>query len=91
MNNQAKQKIEWSSKAFRELRKIDTRYQQAIIQKVEQLVHFPKVNLDIKHLNDSTYRLRHGDYRVFFEWIEGIPKIIKIQSVRRRTNQTYRN
>lgn len=81
--------IEWAQKAKRELSKIDQRYRQPILEKVKQLADFPKVHLDIKHLNGSKYRLRHGDYRILFEVEDGIAKIIKIQTVRRRNNRTY--
>lgn len=92
MNDTVKQKIEWQQKAIRELNQIDTRYKQAIKDKVNKLIDFPQVpeNLDIRHLEDKKYRLRHGDYRVFFEVIEGTPKIIKIQKVRRRKTTTYK-
>ena len=36
------------------------------------------------------YRLRHGNYRIFFEWIKDEqPKIIKIQKIMRRQSKTY--
>lgn len=93
METENQPKIEWVQKAIRELRQIDTRYQQAIRDKVNKLINFPQVseNLDIKHLEGSKYRLRHGDYRVFFEVIDEVPKIIQIQKVKRRTSQTYKN
>ena len=84
-------KIECTQKAIRELSKIDRRYHTVIRNKVNQLATFPQVNLDVKHLDGSTYRLRHGDYRIFFQYIEEVPKIIKIQKISRRTSQTYKN
>ena len=91
METETKQKIEWTQKAIRELSKIDKQYHTAIRNKVNQLATFPQVNLDIKHLEGSTYRLRHGDYRIFFQYIEEVPKIIKIQKISRRTSQAYKN
>lgn len=82
-------KVEWEHKARREIQKIDQRYRQAISKKVKQLANFPDVQLDIKHLDGSEYRLRHGDYRIFFKVINGIPKIIKIQRIKRRNSRTY--
>ncbi len=84
-----RQKIEWTQKAIRELSKIDRRYEQAIRNKIDQLKDFPQVNLDIKHLENANYRLRHGDYRIFFTVIDEVPKIIKIQKISRRTSKTY--
>lgn len=93
METENLQKIEWLQKAIRELSQIDRRYQLAIKTKVEKLVNFPQVpeNLDIKHLEGSKYRLRHGDYRIFFEVIDDVPKIIQIQKVKRRKTTTYKN
>lgn len=93
METENLQKIEWLQKAIRELSQIDRRYQLAIKTKVEKLVNFPQVpeNLDIKHLEGSKYRLRHSDYRIFFEVIDDVPKIIQIQQVKRRKTTTYKN
>lgn len=46
---------------------------------------------DIKKLQgqDNKYRLRVGFYRVIFEWIDGEPKIIEIQFIKKRDEQTY--
>lgn len=82
--------IQWTQKAVRELSKIDARYRDAIRQKVAMLADFPQVYLDIKHLQGNEYRLRHGDYRVLFALIDGVPKIVQIQKIARRSEQTYR-
>lgn len=83
--------IKWLSKATKDLAKIDYRYQQRMLDKVEELANFPNVDLDIKKLQGSSgkYRLRVGSYRVLFEWIDGKPKIIEIKSVKIRDEQTY--
>ena len=80
--------IEWSVNALAQLSKIDKRYIQAIRNKVAQLKDFPQVRLDLKKLQDTEYRLRVGDYRVFFEVVNGTPTIIKIQQIKRRSNRT---
>ncbi|WP_304335434.1 type II toxin-antitoxin system RelE/ParE family toxin [Conchiformibius steedae] len=82
--------VEWTTKATRQLLQIDRRYIAAIREKVAKLTEFPQVHLDIKHLENNQYRLRHGDYRVFFEVIDGTPKIINIQKIQRRNNRTYK-
>lgn len=87
MDNQ----VEWTQAAVRELGKIDRRYQKAIREKVGRLADFPQVALDIKHLDGNQYRLRHGDYRIFFQVVDGRPKIIRIESVKRRTDRTYKH
>lgn len=83
--------IEWTAKAVKQLLSIDQRYVRAIKDKINQLVDFPQVQLDIKHLDNNYYRLRHGHYRIFFDVIDGVPTVIKIQQVQRRQTGTYKN
>lgn len=83
-------KVEWTVRAASQLLKIDRRYIATIREKVSALAGFPNVHLDIKHLGGCEYRLRHGDYRVFFEVVDGVPKIIKIQKIQRRNSRTYK-
>lgn len=83
--------VKWSKKAIKQLLTIDTRYRKLISDKVNKLVTFPTVDLDIKKLHgvNGQYRLRVGDYRVIFEIIDGEPVICTIKEVKRRTSQTY--
>lgn len=84
--------IEWSKKASKQLRNVDRRYQQTISDKIDKLADFPKVTgLDIKFLKGSqnSYRLRTGDFRIIFDWIDGKPKIVRIQKIAKRDERTY--
>ncbi|CAH3931412.1 TPA: type II toxin-antitoxin system RelE/ParE family toxin [Serratia marcescens] len=83
--------IVWSRRAEKQLDSIDVRYRRKIFEKVDQLTGFPTVNLDIKKMKDgdNEYRMRVGDYRVLFEVIDGVPTVIKILMVKRRTTNTY--
>ncbi|MDR0805965.1 MAG: type II toxin-antitoxin system RelE/ParE family toxin [Enterobacteriaceae bacterium] len=83
--------VKWKMKAYKQLLSIDTRYQNAINEKINQLEAFPAVKLDIKKLKgrDNEYRLRVGNYRVIFEILDGEPVICSINSVDRRTSTTY--
>ena len=83
--------VVWSKRALKHLVKIDSRYRKAINEKTQQLVNYPLVTLDIIKLQDrdNQYRLRVGDYRVFFELIDGEPVILMIDDVIRRTSKTY--
>lgn len=83
--------VQWTMKAIKQLRSIDTRYRKAISEKVSQLESFPGVTLDIKKLHglEQQYRLRVGDYRIIFEITDGEPVICAITSVKRRTSTTY--
>ncbi|HDR0635829.1 MULTISPECIES: type II toxin-antitoxin system RelE family toxin [Pasteurella] len=83
--------INWTKKAIKQLLSIDQRYVKPIREKVNALNAFPDVKLDLKKMSgkDNQYRLRVGDYRVLFEVIDGEPRIINIQTVKRRTSTTY--
>lgn len=80
-----------TSKADKQLDKIDSRYKQAIISAIYSLVSFPDVVLDIVKIKGQVgkYRTRVGRYRIIFEWIDGEPKIIEIQEIKKRDEQTY--
>ncbi|OZN24899.1 hypothetical protein CFY87_06090 [Actinobacillus seminis] len=84
-------RIKWQPKALKQLLKIDSRYIPKVQQAINSLAHFPDVLLDIKKLQgqERTYRLRVGNYRVIFEWINSEPKIIEIQAIKKRDEQTY--
>jgi len=81
--------INWSNKAKKQLRKIDQQEQGTIIDAVDELEHFPKTK-NVVALTQHTYgyRMRVGGYRVLFDADTKI-KIIEIQHVKKRDDQTY--
>ena len=83
--------VNWTKDALRQLLKIDSRYQKAIREKVNALSSFPNEALDTKKLKgeEGKWRLRVGKYRVIFEVINGQPKVINIQAIKRRSERTY--
>ncbi|MDR0251072.1 MAG: type II toxin-antitoxin system RelE/ParE family toxin [Burkholderiales bacterium] len=84
--------IEWTKKAFRDLRKIGARTtQNRIYAAVEELTAWPDCSGDIKRLQGSNdYRLRVGQYRVIFQIDQrGTPIIITITTVSIRNESTY--
>lgn len=84
--------IEWSTKAARQIRKIDDkRKRQGLFAEVQQLAHWPNCPGDIKRLQGrDDYRLRVGDYRVIFEIDQsGKPIIVTIMQVEKRNERTY--
>lgn len=83
--------VQWTKKATKQLLSIDIRYRKAIKEKVDKLIAFPAVELDIKKLKatDSKYRMRVGDYRIIFQIENGEPVVCTIQEVKRRTSTTY--
>ena len=81
--------IEWKIKAIKQLRKIHPVSQQAIKNTVHGLKNFPNCT-GVKALTNHQYdyRLRVGNYRVFFEHADKI-KIITIEEVKKRDERTY--
>ncbi|EPZ01154.1 type II toxin-antitoxin system RelE family toxin [Mannheimia haemolytica] len=84
-------KITFTGKADKQLSKIDSRYIPAIIEAIESLALFPNVEKDIKRLQGyiSRFRMRVRRYRVIFDWLEGEPRIIEIQTIAKRDERTY--
>lgn len=79
--------IIYQPKALRQLRRIPT--QKLIREKISKLVDMPNVQHVIKLQNhDYQYRLRVGDYRVFFNF-DGKINIISIEEVKKRDERTY--
>lgn len=84
-------KIVWHNRARKQMKKIPSRYQEAIFNDVDRLASFPQCqSLDLKELKNHRYdfRLRVGRYRVMFDFDNGI-KIIEIQEVKKRDERTY--
>ena len=82
--------IQWTEKAFRQLRKIHNKgIGKHIYRETQALMDFPNCR-NIKRLTGHrySYRLRVGDWRVFFEF-DGAVKIISIEEVRKRNEHTY--
>jgi mRNA interferase RelE/StbE len=82
--------IHWQPKALRQAHKIaNTKARAAIFEGVQVLGNFPDCQ-GVKKLtnHEYAYRLRVGDFRVFFEF-DGAIKIVLIEEVRRRNERTY--
>ena len=63
--------------------------QPKLVQAAGELKDFPECQ-HVKALSGHkyAYRLRVGDYRIFFEYFGNI-KIIKIEEVKKRDERTY--
>ena len=82
--------ILWRARAARQLRKLPPAAQRDIRDAVrDKLAQFPNCS-GVKRLTDHEfpYRLRVGDYRVFFEFEGGI-RVVHIEDIRRRNERTY--
>ena len=82
--------ITWKPKALKQAEKIkDKATRQKIYTESQVLADFPNC-LGIKKLVNHaySYRLRVGDYRVFFEF-DGNVRIVSIEEVKKRDESTY--
>lgn len=81
--------IEWKIKAIKQLRKIHPISQKLIRNSVDGLQNFPSSS-NVKALTNHQYdyRLRVGNYRVFFDYADTI-KIVTIEEVKKRDERTY--
>jgi mRNA interferase RelE/StbE len=82
--------IDWQPKALRQLRKIDARAGKQIRDAVTtELVDLAKArNVNALTNHEYGYRLRVGNYRVFFDY-DGAVRIVRIEEVRKRDERTY--
>jgi len=83
--------IQWKPKALKQLRKIPAQPGAAIRQSVnEELIDLTRARHVKALLNhDYGYRLRVGNYRVFFDFDGGAACIVSIEEVRKRDERTY--
>ena len=82
--------INWQPKALRQLRKIDVhagkQIRDAVTRELVDLSTARNVMALTNH--DYGYRLRVGNYRVFFDF-DGAIRIVSIEEVRKRNERTY--
>ena len=82
--------INWQPKALRQLRKIEAHTGKQIRAAVSsELLDLSKAR-NVKALTNHAYdyRLRVGNYRVFFDF-DGAVRIVNIEEVRKRDEHTY--
>jgi len=80
-------KIKWQKKAIKQLRKIkNSNIRIKIHSEVETLKSFPNCQNIKKLTNRDDYRLRVGDWRVFFT---ADLRIVYIEEVKKRNEKTY--
>ena len=82
--------IQWTDKATGQLRKIaDRATRQRIYQEAQSLADFPQC-ANVKKLTNARYpyRLRVGNWRVFFTF-DGEIRIVTIQEVKPRNERSY--
>jgi len=82
-------RIEWTTRALRQTRKLPPAEQANIADAVAALRDWPHVEQVKSLTGKSGYRLRVGRYRVLFTIHAGIPLVIRIEEVKKRDEHTY--
>lgn len=79
--------INWTRKAVKQLNKVDIKDRVKIADAVDSLGAFPEVK-NVKSLTNHKYpyRLRVGNYRVFFT---ADLTVVRIEEVKKRDERTY--
>ncbi|ARU04744.1 cytotoxic translational repressor of toxin-antitoxin stability system [Comamonas serinivorans] len=82
--------INWQTKALKQMRKIPAKSGAAIREAVTTELSDLSTARNVKKLTNHVfgYRLRVGNYRVFFEF-DGAVRIVTIEEVKKRDEQTY--
>ncbi|MHB0975141.1 MAG: type II toxin-antitoxin system RelE family toxin [Thiobacillus sp.] len=83
--------INWKPKALKQMRKISAQAGAAIRKSVNAELIDLSAARNVKALTDHAYgyRLRVGNYRVFFDFMGGDVCIVSIEEVRKRDERTY--
>lgn len=82
--------IEWTPKALKQMKKLGNKPMQArILSATAALGQFPDA-ANVKALTNHpySYRLRVGNYRVFFNVLAAV-SIVSIEEVKKRDERTY--
>ncbi len=82
--------INWQTKAIKQMKRLPVESGKAIRLAVDTELSDLSVARNVKRLvnHDHEYRLRVGNYRVFFEF-DGAIRIVTIEEVRKHYDQTY--
>ena len=74
----------------KQIKKFPKKEQLKILDKISAATPNPRIiSIKLESTNPPVYRLRAGEYRIFFE-INDARKTMEITDVNRRTTQTYR-
>lgn len=80
----------YSKRFEKQIKKFPEKEQIKILQKINQILGNPKQSaIKLESTAPIIYRIRVGEYRIFFE-LDDQPKTIIFTHTERRTTQTYR-
>lgn len=82
-------KVEIMPKAAKQLRKLPKKDSTAIIKECYQLSNMPDCrNIKALERHKYQYRLRVGNYRIFFNF-DGVVHVVSVEEVKKRDERTY--
>lgn len=82
-------KVEITRKAAKQLRKLQSQDQRVIVAECYKLSGMPDcANVKALVNHEYQYRLRVGNFRVFFNF-DGAIRIVSIEEVKKRDERTY--
>ena len=82
-------KVEITRKAAKQLRKLQRTDSKIIVGECYKLAEMPNcINVKVLINQDYQYRLRVGNFRVFFNF-DGVVRIVSIEEVKKRDEHTY--
>jgi mRNA-degrading endonuclease RelE of RelBE toxin-antitoxin system len=82
-------KIEFTRKAARQLRKLQSKDHRVIVAECYKLSDMPNcANVKALVSHEYEYRLRVGNFRVLFNF-DDVVRIVSIEEVRKRDERTY--
>lgn len=81
--------VHYASKAAKQLRKLQALDSKAVRAECNKLAYMPDCT-NVKALvnHEHQYRLRVGNFRVFFDF-DGVARIVSIEEVKKRDERTY--
>jgi len=77
-------RVDYSPRAFRDLRSLPRTIQERIRAKVDQLSPNPRVPGYTKLSGQSAYRVRVGDYRIIYEIHDAVLTVLVVRVGHRR-------
>jgi mRNA-degrading endonuclease RelE of RelBE toxin-antitoxin system len=80
--------IEWTRRALKQLKRIQSRRQKQIVVAVRDLQNWPDCRNVKALINQPGYRLRVGSYRILFD-VEVELRVVEIEEVKKRDDRTY--
>jgi mRNA interferase RelE/StbE len=79
----------YSKRFAKQIKSLPPKEQLKVLNKIKSICDNPReYSIKLQNTKPPIYRLRVGEYRVFFE-LDDSSQVIQITDIKRRTTQTY--